>query len=218
MHRIVVGHAAGRRAGGRAQALPQVPVLPPLAGYYFSAAVLQPAGQWWFLCRQPRPETTSSSSTPPHNLISIQTTHHTHTYSNTTFNLYISLRPPRTPSLPLTSHPLRPPSYTPPQPPSPITLSIHPVMTTNLAAIAGPSRYNQVPKIEPVSPLNSITPSPAGRDVDGPAPPLPAGGVSKPGLSVGENGEVVKVPAFLNKLYRYVDHLVWCFPCVKSRN
>lgn len=77
-------------------------------------------------------------------------------------------------------------------------------MTTNLAAIAGPSRYNQVPKIEPVSPLNSITTTPNNNDNDGPAPPLPAGGVSKPGLSVGENGEVVKVPAFLNKLYRYV--------------
>jgi hypothetical protein len=29
--------------------------------------------------------------------------------------------------------------------------------------------------------------------------------VSKPGLSVGENGEVIKVPAFLNKLFRCVN-------------
>jgi heat shock transcription factor len=64
-------------------------------------------------------------------------------------------------------------------------------MTTSLQAIAGPSKYTTAmqPKIEPVSPLNSID-----NEVS----------VTKPGLTVGENGEVVKVPAFLNKLYRCV--------------
>ncbi|KAL1407471.1 Heat shock transcription factor [Vanrija albida] len=72
-------------------------------------------------------------------------------------------------------------------------------MTTNLSAIAGPSRHTTTqPKVEPVSPLNSIS------DIQQPTQPS-EGGVSKPGLSVGENGEVVKVPAFLNKLFSMVS-------------
>lgn len=66
-------------------------------------------------------------------------------------------------------------------------------MTTNLSAIAGPSRQTALqPKVEPSSPINPIGPN----DVAGEA------GVSKHGLTVGENGEVQKVPPFLNKLYR----------------
>lgn len=65
-------------------------------------------------------------------------------------------------------------------------------MTTNLSAIAGPSRHtNLQPKLEPTSPINPVGPNEHAEV-----------GVQKPGLSVGENGEVVKVPAFLNKLYR----------------
>lgn len=71
-------------------------------------------------------------------------------------------------------------------------------MTTNLSAIAGPSRQEVntavQAKVEPASPINPVGPNEQA-DV----------GVSKPGLTVGENGEVVKVPAFLNKLYRWVS-------------
>ncbi|TXT09136.1 hypothetical protein VHUM_02610 [Vanrija humicola] len=73
-------------------------------------------------------------------------------------------------------------------------------MTTNLSAIAGPSRHATTqPKVEPVSPLNSI--SDPIQQLSQPS----EGGVSKPGLSVGENGEVIKVPAFLNKLFSMVS-------------
>lgn len=67
-------------------------------------------------------------------------------------------------------------------------------MTTNLAAIAGPSRLDPKPKIEPISPIMPVTEN-GSDESSGVA-------VTKPGLSVGENGEVVKVPAFLNKLFR----------------
>jgi heat shock transcription factor len=65
-------------------------------------------------------------------------------------------------------------------------------MTTNLSAIAGPSRQTLQPKVEPTSPINPVGPNDIAAEV----------GVSKHGLTVGENGEVQKVPPFLNKLYR----------------
>lgn len=70
-------------------------------------------------------------------------------------------------------------------------------MTTNLASIAGPSRQlqPQPPKMERASSIGSGANSP-------PEDLRATVSVSKPGLSVGENGEVVKVPAFLNKLFR----------------
>ncbi|KAL0240186.1 hypothetical protein I308_106734 [Cryptococcus tetragattii IND107] len=92
-------------------------------------------------------------------------------------------------------------------------------MTTNLYAIAGPSKpttpaSTPSPRSEPPSPLKSLTSLPAH-------PLNPHGtsasnaltnqssstgiGISKPGLSVDENGEVMKVPAFLNKLYTMVS-------------
>ncbi|WWC85159.1 uncharacterized protein L201_000016 [Kwoniella dendrophila CBS 6074] len=81
-------------------------------------------------------------------------------------------------------------------------------MTTNLYAVAGPSKPSSVistvsstsPKSEPPSPLKSINPL-----------PLPVTSVNsttaitKPGISLDENGEVLKVPAFLNKLYTMVS-------------
>ncbi|GMK55776.1 hypothetical protein CspeluHIS016_0208320 [Cutaneotrichosporon spelunceum] len=69
-------------------------------------------------------------------------------------------------------------------------------MTTNLASVAGPSR--QQPKSERISPSNSGANSPPGELRS-------TVSVSKPGLSVGENGEVIKVPAFLNKLFSMVS-------------
>ncbi|OXG28486.1 heat shock transcription factor, other eukaryote [Cryptococcus neoformans Tu259-1] len=92
-------------------------------------------------------------------------------------------------------------------------------MTTNLYAIAGPSKpttptSTPSPRSEPPSPLKSLTSLPTN-------PLNPQGtstsnaltnqssstgiGISKPGLSVDENGEVMKVPAFLNKLYTMVS-------------
>lgn len=92
-------------------------------------------------------------------------------------------------------------------------------MTTNLNAIAGPSKLTPSPQIDPDSPGSSVSDSkdllhrtidpnrsasaslgPNGETVGGGG----VGGVSKPGLSVDENGEVIKVPAFLQKLYRSV--------------
>lgn len=71
-------------------------------------------------------------------------------------------------------------------------------MTTNLAAIAGPSKhFSAQTKVEPVSPLLAVVDHGSIDDMNGVS-------VSKPGLSVGENGQVVKVPAFLNKLFRWV--------------
>ncbi|WVQ77943.1 hypothetical protein IAT38_000023 [Cryptococcus sp. DSM 104549] len=76
-------------------------------------------------------------------------------------------------------------------------------MTTNLYAVAGPSKPASVtttsspsPRSEPPSPLKSIAALP---------PPGTGSGISKPGLSLDENGEVLKVPAFLNKLYTMVS-------------
>lgn len=67
--------------------------------------------------------------------------------------------------------------------------SLFAAMTTNLSAIAGPSRQaaELQPKVEPASPIEVVD-----NEVS----------VTKPGISVSESGEVVKVPAFLNKLYR----------------
>jgi heat shock transcription factor len=81
-------------------------------------------------------------------------------------------------------------SFAPNYPGPPFT--INPNMTTNLNAVAGPSTLSPSPKSEPRSP--QMTSIGLG---EGSGP-----GVSKPGLSVDENGEVVKVPAFLNKLFR----------------
>ena len=65
-------------------------------------------------------------------------------------------------------------------------------MTTNLNAIAGPSRLSPSPKYEdpPRSPTSTVKNE--------------GGGGAKSGISVDEDGEVVKVPAFLNKLFRCV--------------
>ncbi|BEJ15941.1 hypothetical protein CspHIS471_0505460 [Cutaneotrichosporon sp. HIS471] len=68
-------------------------------------------------------------------------------------------------------------------------------MTTNLASVAGPSR--QQPKSDRISPSDSGANSPDEL--------RSTVSVSKPGLSVGENGEVIKVPAFLNKLFSMVS-------------
>ena len=74
-------------------------------------------------------------------------------------------------------------------------------MTTNLNAVAGPSKHSPI-----------LTGIQGHADMDSPDSLSDlrelgmggggAAGVSKPGLSVDENGEVVKVPAFLQKLYR----------------
>ncbi|WWD10495.1 hypothetical protein V865_008631 [Kwoniella europaea PYCC6329] len=79
-------------------------------------------------------------------------------------------------------------------------------MTTNLYAVAGPSKPSSIvstvsstsPKSEPPSPLRSINPLPT-------ISAATSTGVSKPGMSLDENGEVLKVPAFLNKLYTMVS-------------
>ncbi|ORY32098.1 hypothetical protein BCR39DRAFT_524145 [Naematelia encephala] len=65
-------------------------------------------------------------------------------------------------------------------------------MSTGINAVAGPSSTTSTPspKIEPMSPPIM--------DEHGQA-------VSKQGLSVDENGEVIKVPAFLNKLFSMVS-------------
>ncbi|WRT66799.1 uncharacterized protein IL334_003762 [Kwoniella shivajii] len=75
-------------------------------------------------------------------------------------------------------------------------------MTTNLYAVAGPSKPSSIstvsstsPKSESPSPLKSINALPSSS----------VGGVSKPGLNLDENGEILKVPAFLNKLYTMVS-------------
>jgi len=79
-------------------------------------------------------------------------------------------------------------------------------MTTNLNAIAGPSKLTPTPMVDPDSPTSTISDH---KDLlhslhGSTTPPGGAGGagIHKPGLSVDENGEVVKVPAFLQKLYR----------------
>ena len=68
-------------------------------------------------------------------------------------------------------------------------------MTTNLNAIAGPSKHAPPPKADTSPPDSPLV---GGTDLKDGA------GVTKPGLSVDENGEVIKVPAFLNKLFRCV--------------
>lgn len=77
-------------------------------------------------------------------------------------------------------------------------------MTTNLNAIAGPSKLPPSPLLDPDSPLIAME-SPPGRGGGGGDVEVDADGgvrVKKGGISVDENGEVVKVPAFLNKLFR----------------
>ncbi|WWC69799.1 uncharacterized protein I206_103742 [Kwoniella pini CBS 10737] len=83
-------------------------------------------------------------------------------------------------------------------------------MTTNLYAVAGPSKPSSVvsvstasPKSEPPSPLKSINPLPSSSSTV--SPHGNTAGVSKSGMSLDENGEVLKVPAFLNKLYTMVS-------------
>ncbi|ODN85878.1 hypothetical protein L198_07443 [Cryptococcus wingfieldii CBS 7118] len=77
-------------------------------------------------------------------------------------------------------------------------------MTTNLYAVAGPSTHPS-PE-EPASPLRSIPSLPANHpSLAVSTSAVPGVGVSKPGLSVDEHGEVLKVPAFLNKLYTMVS-------------
>lgn len=76
-------------------------------------------------------------------------------------------------------------------------------MTTNLNAIAGPSKLPPSPLVEIESPTQSLD-SP-GRDAHRGLTQEPT--VSRPGLSVDENGEIIKVPAFLNKLFRSVRSL-----------
>ncbi|OCF44764.1 hypothetical protein I317_01454 [Kwoniella heveanensis CBS 569] len=78
-------------------------------------------------------------------------------------------------------------------------------MTTNLYAVAGPSKPASIATASSVSPKSEpASPSPL-KSVHA-LPPVPSGaGVQKPGLSLDENGEVLKVPAFLNKLYTMVS-------------
>lgn len=95
-------------------------------------------------------------------------------------------------------------------------------MTTNLNAIAGPSKQmspastisvSVSPKPEPESPefigdLSGLTAAATGHDMSASGSGSgSAGAVNKSGLSVDENGEVVKVPAFLQKLFRWVLNL-----------
>ena len=70
-------------------------------------------------------------------------------------------------------------------------------MTTNLNAVAGPSKLPASPLVEIESPTQSADSPPNQHGGTG-----KESGVTKPGLSVDENGEVVRVPAFLNKLFR----------------
>ncbi|WVO17040.1 hypothetical protein L204_104727 [Cryptococcus depauperatus] len=72
-------------------------------------------------------------------------------------------------------------------------------MTTNLYAIAGPSN----PSSNHSSPSPSEHPSPLKTLTT--LPPNSSLAITKPGLSVEENGEILKVPAFLNKLYTMVS-------------
>ncbi|WVQ98411.1 hypothetical protein IAU59_005534 [Kwoniella sp. CBS 9459] len=78
-------------------------------------------------------------------------------------------------------------------------------MTTNLYAVAGPSKPASIATASSVSPKSEpASPSPL-KSVHA-LPPMPSGaGIQKPGLSLDENGEVLKVPAFLNKLYTMVS-------------
>ncbi|WVQ71368.1 hypothetical protein IAR50_000897 [Cryptococcus sp. DSM 104548] len=77
-------------------------------------------------------------------------------------------------------------------------------MTTNLYAVAGPSTHPS-PE-EPASPLRSIPSLPGNHpSLAVSTSAVPGVGVAKPGLSVDEHGEVLKVPAFLNKLYTMVS-------------
>jgi heat shock transcription factor len=78
-------------------------------------------------------------------------------------------------------------------------------MTTNLNAIAGPSKLPPSPLVEIESPTQSLD-SP-GREAHRGLTQEPT--VSRPGLSVDENGEIIKVPAFLNKLFRWVLRYAW---------
>ena len=88
-------------------------------------------------------------------------------------------------------------------------------MTTNLNAIAGPSRLPPSPLVEVESPTQSAESH--GRDDQGRGNSREPT-IAAPGLSLDENGEVIRVPAFLNKLFRWVqnclktldaDELVW---------
>ncbi|WVF72537.1 hypothetical protein IAT40_007354 [Kwoniella sp. CBS 6097] len=78
-------------------------------------------------------------------------------------------------------------------------------MTTNLYAVAGPSKPASIATASSVSPKSEPA-SPSPLKSLHPLPPMPSGaGIQKPGLSLDENGEVLKVPAFLNKLYTMVS-------------
>lgn len=93
-------------------------------------------------------------------------------------------------------------------------------MTTNLNAIAGPSKQmspastisvSVSPKPEPESPefigdLSGLTAAATGDVSASGSGSGGAGAVNKSGLSVDENGDVVKVPAFLQKLFRWVHN------------
>ena len=79
-------------------------------------------------------------------------------------------------------------------------------------ALAGPSQYRpQSPQDETPSPINALdepeermrrgSDGHGGNAAGGQGGGV-GGGISKNGLSVHENGDVTKVPAFLNKLYR----------------
>ncbi len=67
-------------------------------------------------------------------------------------------------------------------------------MTTNLNGIAGPSRRSPSPKADGLSPSSET----GLKDGDSSAAKLDS-------MRVDENGEVIKVPAFLNKLFRWVS-------------
>ena len=79
-------------------------------------------------------------------------------------------------------------------------------MTTNLNAIAGPSKLSPHPRIDPDSPSSTGSDtkdhlrafvSPEHEE----AKVTSSGSILKGGMAVDENGEMVKVPAFLQKLY-----------------
>lgn len=92
-------------------------------------------------------------------------------------------------------------------------------MTTNLNAVAGPSKFPELVKSEPTSPeeydfhphLQSIEANSRGAPSNGTGSGSGGGDgertgtgndVSGKGGNFDENGEVIKVPAFLQKLYR----------------
>jgi len=92
-------------------------------------------------------------------------------------------------------------------------------MTTNLNAVAGPSKFTEIVKSEPPSPedfnyqqqIRNVNPTTNSRTEgtglsgeSGPSGNLGGTDVDAAGKggNLDENGEVIKVPAFLQKLYR----------------